>query len=69
MTEVRKIDLKTIVCWLWVFLLPKLDKKNSCLNHSQKKRKDSLETRSELVVQRTYVENQAIVELILFYCA
>ena len=37
--------------------------------HSHKKRKDSLETRAELAVLRTYVENQAILELILLYRA
>ena len=36
-------------------------------NHSHKKRKDSLETLAELAVLRTYVENQAILELILLY--
>ena len=30
------------------------------LKHSHKKQKDSLETRTELAVLRTYVENQAI---------
>ena len=35
------------------------------LNHSHKKRKDSLETRGELAVLRAYVEKQAILELIL----
>ena len=30
---------------------------------------DSLETRAELVVLRTYIENQAILELILLYLA
>ena len=33
------------------------------LNYSHKKRKDSLETQAELAVLRTYVENQAILEL------
>ena len=33
------------------------------LNYSLKKRKDSLETQAELAVLRTYVENQAILEL------
>ena len=37
--------------------------------HSQKKLKDSLETRTELAVLRTYVENQAIIESILLYRA
>ena len=35
--------------------------------HGHKKRKDCLETRTELAVLRTYVENQAILELILLY--
>ena len=35
------------------------------LEHSHKKRKDSLETRAELTVPRTYVENQAILKPIL----
>ena len=35
--------------------------------HSNEKRKDSLETRSELAALRSYVENQAILGLILFY--
>ena len=39
------------------------------LNHSHKKRKDSLETRAELAVLRTYVENQAKIELIFLYRA
>ena len=38
-------------------------------NHSNKKRKDSLETRAELAVLRIYVENQAILEPILLYQA
>ena len=42
---------------------------SSTTNHSHKKRKDSLETRAELAVLRTYVENQSILELILFYLA
>ena len=37
------------------------------LDHSHKKRKDSLGTRAKLVVLRTYVENQAILEPILLY--
>ena len=36
-------------------------------HHSLKKRKDSLETRAELVVLLTYVKNQAILEPILLY--
>ena len=36
------------------------------LNHSYKKQKDSLETRAELAVPRSYVENQAILEPILY---
>ena len=39
------------------------------LNHSHKKRKDSLETRGELDVLRAYVEKKAILELILLYLA
>ena len=39
------------------------------LNHSHKKRKDSLETQVELAVLRTYVENQAIPEPILLHRA
>ena len=35
--------------------------------HSNKKRKDSLETRTELAVLCAYVENQAILEPILLY--
>ena len=38
-------------------------------SHSHKKRKDSLETRSELAVLCVYVENQAILEHILLYRA
>ena len=34
-------------------------------DHSHKKRKDSLETRAELTVLRTYTENQAILEPLL----
>ena len=37
--------------------------------HSHKKRKDSLETRAELAVLRTYDENQAILECIFLYHA
>ena len=37
--------------------------------HNHKKRKDSLETRAELAVLRSYVENQAILEPILLYRA
>ena len=43
----------------------KLDKSN----RSHKKRKDSLETRAELLVLRTYVDNKAIIEPILLYQA
>ena len=39
---------------------------SSTTNHSHKKREDGLETRAELAVLRTYVENQSILELILF---
>ena len=39
------------------------------LQHSHKKLKDSLETRVERAVLRAYVENEAIIELILLYCA
>ena len=35
--------------------------------HGHKKRKDSPETRAELAVLRIYVENQAILEPVLFY--
>ena len=35
-------------------------RKKTELNHSHKKRKDSLETQAELAVLRSYVENQAI---------
>ena len=42
---------------------------NVLLYHSHKKRKDSLETRAELAVLRTYVENHAILEPILLYRA
>ena len=43
--------------------------RKSWLYHSHKKRKDSLETQAELVVLRTYVENQVIIEPILLYRA
>ena len=33
-----------------------------CLKHTHIKRKDSLETRAELAILRTYVENQAVPE-------
>ena len=39
------------------------------VKHSHKKRKDSLETRAELAVLRTYIENQAMTEPILLYWA
>ena len=39
------------------------------IHHSHKKRKDSLETRAELTVLRTYLENEAILEPILPYRA
>ena len=39
------------------------------IKHSHKKRKDSLETRVELVVLYVYVENPAILEPILLYRA
>ena len=39
------------------------------LNHSHKKRKDSLETRAERVVLCAYVENHAILEPIHLYRA
>ena len=37
--------------------------------HSHKKWKDSLETWAEPAVLRTYVDNQAILEPVLLYCA
>ena len=37
--------------------------------HNHKKRKESLETRAELAVLRTYVENQTILEPILLFRA
>ena len=40
----------------------------SWLEHSPKKRKDSLEAWAELAVSHIYVENQAILEPILLYC-
>ena len=39
------------------------------LKHSKKKRKHSLETRAELSVQRTYVENQTVLDPILLFRA
>ena len=45
-------------------------KQQECyLNHSHKKRKDSLETRAELAVLRSHIEKQAILEPILLYRA
>ena len=41
----------------------------NALYHSHKKRKDSLETRAEVAVIRSYVENQANLEPILLYRA
>ena len=38
-------------------------------NHSHKKRTDSLETQAQRAILRAYVENQAMLEPILFYCA
>ena len=38
-------------------------------NHDHKKRKDSLEARTKPIVLRAYIENQAILELILLYRA
>ena len=40
---------------------------NSCVDHSHRKRKGSLETRTEPPVLRTSVENQAILEPIPLY--
>ena len=37
------------------------------LDHSHKKRKDTLETRADRAILRPYVENQAILEPILLY--
>ena len=42
---------------------------SATLDHSHKKREDSLETRAEMTVLLTYVENQAIPEPILLYRA
>ena len=50
-----------------LYLRKKYDEAMS--DHSHKKRKDSLETRAELAVLRAYVENEAILEPILFYRA
>ena len=46
-----------------------LNLENVLRNCSHNKRKDSLETRTQRAVLRTYVENQAILEPILLYCA
>ena len=47
-----------------IFLTVAVHKRLSAfLNYNHKKRKDSLETQTELAVVRTYVENQAILEL------
>ena len=46
-----------------------LSKKLIHVNHSHKKRKDSLETQAEQVVLCVYVESQAILEAILLYRA
>ena len=40
-----------------------------CRRNGNEKQKDSLETRADLVVLRTYVENQAILQPILLYRA
>ena len=40
-----------------------------CLKHTHIKWKDSLETRAELAILRTYVENQAVPEHTLLYPA
>ena len=37
------------------------------MQHSYKKRKDSLETRAKLAVRRAFVEHQTILEPILLY--
>ena len=47
--------------------LPKVNNLANLFNHSHKKRKDSLKTRAEPAVLRTYVENQAILEPTLLY--
>ena len=47
----------------------KVRSSQALFQHSLKKWKDSLETRTELAVLRTYVENQAILEPILLYRA
>ena len=39
----------------------------ACFRNSHKKQKHSLEILAKLAVLRTYVENQAILELILLY--
>ena len=49
---------------VFLFLVRVLFPRNK---HSNKKRKDSLETRTELAVLCAYVENQAILEPILLY--
>ena len=47
--------------WIWIWI-------RTCKsNHNHKKRKGSLETPTELAVQRNYVKNQAILEPILLY--
>ena len=38
-----------------------------CKNHSDKKRKDILDTQAKLAILQSYVENQAILEPILLY--
>ena len=44
-----------------------LQELNPCLNHSSKKWNDGLETRAELTVLITYIENQAILESTRLY--
>ena len=39
------------------------------LNHSNKKRKDSFKAQAELTVLCAYVESEAILQPIVFYCA
>ena len=61
-----KVELTWVV---QVSMIRTLTRDMHSYDHSHKKQKDSLETRAELAVLRSYVENQAILEPILFYQA
>ena len=71
LNKLRSEIISTRVCTKLGYLryVVLLNSRITWLEHSHKKRKDSLETRGELAVLRSYIKDQAILEPILLYRA